>query len=251
MFWVSSRPTYRQTFPFSIRSNPCQGVKPFSTNITSAQKLTYPIFLAIFPVLSFGLGTWQIQRLRWKVKLIEECEDQLSKPPINLPKRVNLDVLKDYLYRRVKTSGHFRHDQELYLGPRTFNNQLGYYVITPIERENGTTVLVKRGWISKEKLDPSTRPAGQIKDNVIIEGLLKGSEKKSWFVPENSPEKNQWCWLDIDTMAQRTGAQPVMIEQSLEGSPFLTNHLIQNGIPVGKIPNVELRNTHLQYAITW
>lgn len=27
--------------------------------------------------------------------------------------------------------------------------------------------------------------------------------------------------------------------------------MIQDGIPVGKIPSVELSNTHLQYAITW
>jgi cytochrome oxidase assembly protein ShyY1 len=48
-----------------------------------------------------------------------------------------LDVLKDYLYRRVKTSGKFRHDEELYLGPRTYDGKLGYYVVTPLDRENG------------------------------------------------------------------------------------------------------------------
>jgi hypothetical protein len=31
----------------------------------------------------------------------------------------------------------------------------------------------------------------------------------------------------------------------------MINQMIQDGIPVGKIPSVELRNTHLQYAITW
>jgi len=120
------------------------------------------IFLALVPILTFGLGTWQVARLRWKVKLIEDYEDRLSKPPINLPKRIKLDVLKDYIHRRVKTSGKFFHDRELYLGPRTFNNKLGYYVITPLERENGATILVKRGWISREKIDPSARPAGQV-----------------------------------------------------------------------------------------
>ncbi|CAG8663219.1 23006_t:CDS:2 [Gigaspora rosea] len=47
------------------------------------------------------------------------------------------------------------------LGPRTFDNKHGYYVITPLERDNGTTVLVKRGWISKDKAGLSTRKNNQ------------------------------------------------------------------------------------------
>ncbi|GBB93777.1 hypothetical protein RclHR1_02230003 [Rhizophagus clarus] len=258
IFFKSSKTNLKNDFKLNYPSE--SSFKPFSTgsHFNSASKESakkelrvQAIFLALIPLITFGLGTWQVARLRWKVKLIEDYEDRLSKPPINLPKRIKLDVLKDYLYRRVKTSGKFLHDRELYLGPRTFNNNLGYYVIAPLERENGTTILVKRGWISREKIDPSTRPAGQIQDEVSVKGLLKGSEKKTWFVPENDPEKNQWYWLDVDTMAQRTGSQPVLIEQNLEGSPFIINQMIQDGIPVGKIPSVELRNTHLQYAITW
>ncbi|CAB4490115.1 uncharacterized protein OCT59_022897 [Rhizophagus irregularis] len=257
-FFKSYSASHKSSFKFNhpLKSSS----KPFSTgsHFTSTSKelpekelRVKAIFLAFIPILTFGLGTWQVARLRWKVKLIEDYDDRLSKPPINLPKRIKLDVLKDYLYRRVKTSGKFLHDQELYLGPRTFKNKLGYYVITPLERENGTTILVKRGWIPREKIDPSTRPVGQIQGKVSVEGLLKGSEKKTWFVPENNPEKNQWYWLDVDTMAQITGSQPILVEQNLEGSPFIINQMIQDGIPVGKIPSVELSNTHLQYAITW
>ncbi|CAG8442162.1 288_t:CDS:10, partial [Scutellospora calospora] len=205
----------------------------------------------LFPITGFCLGTWQIQRLRWKVGLIEEYEERLSKPQMILPKKIKLEVLNDYLFRRVKTFGKFLHDQEMLLGPRTFDNKHGYFIITPLERENGTTVLVKRGWISKEKANPSTRKNSQPEEIVNIEGLLKKSEKKNWFTPKNNPDRNEWLWTDIETMAERTGAQPVLIEQSLEGSPYLINQMIEDGIPIGKIPSVELRNTHLQYAITW
>ncbi|CAG8767174.1 11061_t:CDS:2, partial [Racocetra persica] len=151
---------------------------------------------------------------------------------------------------RVKTSGKFLHDQEMLLGPRTFENQHGYFVITPLERENGTTVLIKRGWISKDKIDSSTRKDNQFEGIVNVEGILKKSEKKNWFTPKNNPNRNEWLWIDVETMAEIIGAQPVLIEQSLEGSPYLINKMIDDGIPIGKIPSVELRNTHLQYAIT-
>jgi hypothetical protein len=71
--------------------------KPFSTDshFTSTNKESSKkelrvkaIFLALIPILTFGLGTWQVARLRWKVKLIEDYEDRLSKPSINLPKRI-------------------------------------------------------------------------------------------------------------------------------------------------------------------
>ncbi|CAJ0636704.1 6843_t:CDS:2, partial [Entrophospora sp. SA101] len=189
----------------------------------------------LFPITSFGLGCWQIQRLDWKVKLIEDYEERLSKPPIVLPSKIRLDVLNDYYHRPVETKGEFRHDQEILLGPRSINNKPEtkklYYT--------STTILVNRGWISKDKVNPKTRPLSQTNDIVTIKGILK------------KPEKNEWIWNDIDTMAESTNAQPIMIEQSLDTSPFLKNKLIEDGIPVGKEPSIELRNTHLQYAITW
>src|SRR5207248_1394762 len=70
------------------------GSQIISTSKESAKKDTETklrvkaIFLALIPILTFGLGTWQVARLRWKVKLIEDYEDRLSKPSINLPKRI-------------------------------------------------------------------------------------------------------------------------------------------------------------------
>src|SRR6266542_4024206 len=102
MFWLSFIKPY-QTFHLFLRTSSISRslntikikpnpIKPFSTNQSSIPNDTklrlQPIFLAFFPILTFGLGTWQILRLRWKVKLIEEYEDRLSQPPINLPKRI-------------------------------------------------------------------------------------------------------------------------------------------------------------------
>lgn len=99
----------------------------------------------------------------------------------------------------------------------------------------------------------------------------------------NKVEENEWLWADIDTMAERTNALPILVEKSLgdysiprficlfqhelleidqtvlsvvafackDVSPYVANKLIDEGDPVGKIPAVELRNTHTQYAITW
>jgi hypothetical protein len=46
------------------------------------------IALCTIPFITFGLGTWQVQRLRWKTHLIEDMEERMAKSPIPLPRRV-------------------------------------------------------------------------------------------------------------------------------------------------------------------
>lgn len=40
------------------------------------------------PFVAFGLGTWQVQRLRWKVNYINTLEDRLEREAIPLPRRI-------------------------------------------------------------------------------------------------------------------------------------------------------------------
>ena len=46
------------------------------------------LILAFMPIFTFGLGAWQIQRLQWKLELIDELESKLKKEPLDLPKNI-------------------------------------------------------------------------------------------------------------------------------------------------------------------
>ncbi|KAG0329175.1 surf-like protein [Podila humilis] len=212
------------------------------------------IGLALCPIITFGLGTWQVQRLRWKVDLIENLEDRMALDAIPLPRKVNLNVIEDFEYRKVKVTGHFRHDQEMLLGPRTRGDgQPGYFLITPFERVNGSKILVRRGWVPREKKNQETRLDGLTQGEVTVEGLLRsGEQKASSFVPENSPEKNEWYSLDLETMAKQADCQPVVVEMILDTpAHMIKSELIDKDIPVGRSPVVELRNHHKEYIVTW
>lgn len=101
------------------------------------------------------------------------------------------DALPDYEYRRVTVTGKYRHDQEMLLGPRTRGDgQVGYFLITPLERENGSTILVKRGWVPAAKKDKQSRPESLTEDTVRIEGLLRMSEK---VLVRNAPSNSGIC----------------------------------------------------------
>ncbi|KAK5654364.1 hypothetical protein OQA88_7273 [Cercophora sp. LCS_1] len=175
------------------------------------------IVLAIIPVTAFFLGSWQVQRLKWKTELLAKCEDRIVRPPLPLPNRIDHTAIADFDYRRVYATGRFRHDKEMLIGPRVREGETGYMVITPLERDGdpGATVLVNRGWISKKLADQGKRPESLPKGEVRIEGMLRQPWKKNMFTPENKPEIGEFYFPDVVQMAALTGSQPVWIEQTM------------------------------------
>ena len=41
-----------------------------------------------------------------------------------------------------------------------------------------------------------------------MEGVTRGSEKRSVFVPDNNPAKGEWFWIDVPALAVAAGLPP-------------------------------------------
>ncbi|XP_037653325.1 surfeit locus protein 1 isoform X4 [Choloepus didactylus] len=149
--------------------------------------------LLLIPVTAFGLGTWQVQRRKWKLRLIAELESRVMAEPIPLPAEV--------------------------------------------------TILVNRGFVPKKKVNPDTRKKGQIEEEVDLVGMVRLTETRKPFVPENNPERNHWHYRDLEAMARVTGADPIFLDADFRSTV--------PGGPVGGQTRVTLRNEHTQYIITW
>ncbi|KAF4583099.1 surfeit locus 1 [Ophiocordyceps camponoti-floridani] len=209
------------------------------------------ILLALIPITAFALGTWQVQRLRWKSELIAKLEDRLIRDPLPLPPHVDPSALDEFDYRRVVASGYFRHDQEMLIGPRIRDGQDGFLVVTPLERVDASTVLVNRGWISKKFARQASRPDSLPTHLATVEGLLRKPWKKNMFTPDNKPESGQFYFPDVEQMAALTDSQPVWVESTTEPEFMTIIDLESRGIPIGRSPEVSLRNNHAQYIVTW
>jgi surfeit locus 1 family protein len=158
------------------------------------------------------------------------------------------------------------------LGPRVRDGTSGFHVVTPLVRKDGSTILVDRGFISNECVRHATQRA-EDENEVEVIGVLRTSQARSAFTPDNNPQKNEWHWADVDAMSryaggEQTGVQPVYVEE-IFGAPntFLCSSdransctdghagnaatRISNGIPIGRPPTVDLRNAHMSYVITW
>ena len=197
-------------------------------------------------VVLLGLGSWQIERLFWKVDLIAQRQAAVAAAPVAVPS--TLEQARGMQFRHVIDEGTFLHDKEIFLGATSEAGQMGYQVLTPLQEAGGRIVFVNRGFIPSELKDPATRPNGQIQGKMRIQGLLRlpPAGKPVWFLPENRPDLNYWLWVDLPAMAaadKLDGVAPFYIDADTTPNP--------GGWPKGGITRIELRNDHLQYAITW
>src|SRR3954471_21624716 len=206
--------------------------------------LAATLFTLAAVAIMVGLGTWQVERLAWKNALIERIESGMRAAPVPLPARVENPA--DWDFRRVSVTGQFLHDHELDLAARSMNGRVGYQIVTPLKRDNGTLVLVNRGWVPLEKRDPGSRPEGLPAGTVTVEGVARVPAERGWMQPDKDPGKNMWVWSELSAMAAQAGADaplPVVIEAGNTPNP--------GGFPIGGQTNVNIANNHLQYAFTW
>lgn len=127
-----------------------------------------------------------------------------------------MDILPEFDFRKFIATGEWDHAHTILVGPKTRDGTLGYQIITPLVREDGSTVLVDRGFVSKEHVssDRRTRSYYQPKGKVNVLGMLRTQlQKKNAFTPDNKPEKGEWYWPDIERMKQWLGGD----ERNVEG----------------------------------
>lgn len=204
-------------------------------------------------LILLGLGTWQLQRLEWKEALIAERVSRTTAPPVALTSETALpgDDLSELQYRRVVATGEFLHDKEMYLAARTFEGRPGHHVVTPFRLAEPALgaryILVDRGWVSLDRKAPESRPKGQVRGQVTVEGVVRLPAEPGWFTPENQPADNTWYWIDVPAMAMHAGLAGAVAPFYLEAAVAE----IPGGYPIGGQTQVWIRNDHLQYAITW
>lgn len=170
------------------------------------------------PAIAFYLGSWQVQRLEWKNKLIASCESRLAYRPVPLPKSFTPDMCENWEYRRVILKGSFKHDEEMFVGPRVRNGQKGYLLFTPfIRKDTGQKLLVERGWISEEKVSPDSRTLRHLSlpegDNVEIVCLVRVPHERGSFQWEKTDKESRlWQVPDLYEMTQISGCPPIHLQ---------------------------------------
>ena len=194
-------------------------------------------------VLMLGLALWQVQRLQWKAALIAERQAQLARPEAVLP--ATIADPDSWNFRPVAVTGSFDHGKETFLGARSLRGNVGYHLVTPLRRADGSAVLVDRGWIPLDRRDPAARGDTLAGGEVTVTGIARTTGRRNWLTPADSPQENFWFVVDIEAIGRHMGLAnvlPVFVEAAAGA---------EGTLPIGGQTRAELPNDHLQYAIIW
>lgn len=211
-------------------------------------RLLIASLIAVIGVAGFcWLGTWQVQRLHWKLDLIERVDARIHAAPVPAPgpetwPGIMSGTGAEYEYTRVTLSGRYLHDEEeLIYTPSDYGP--AFWVLTPLARDDGTVVLVNRGVVpeAEARAGDFARPDGE----VTLTGLLRLSEDHRWlFARKNDPEAGTWYRRDVGSITTAKGfetAAPYFVDIERDGDAW----------PRGGRTVVSFRNAHLSYALTW
>lgn len=227
--------------------------------------------LATVPVLAvlIALGLWQMQRLEWKEALIATRAERVVSPILDMVPRDRVserlepgqrDLLpppdsgiaviandaESYEYRPVRLAGFWQHDKAMHLVGRTWNGEVGEHVVTPLNLAQGAIVLVDRGWVPPRGATGAPRGYDRPAGRVVVEGYVRLFPTPGYFTPDNAPQTDTWYWLDPVAAAAVLG-EVIVTGFYVQAAP--AKAVIKP--PVGSVPELKLRNPHLQYALTW
>lgn len=213
--------------------------------------LVLGVALAALAVL-VGLGVWQLHRLEWKQALLAQIDERLDAELVTLPAQIPAEAAVDWRWRPVRVEGRLLAGETLFWQARTnAAGTAGVRALTPLERPDGATVFVDRGWLPYDAQGRWADRAGASR-SVVVEGVVRPTGQRGWFTPDNVPAANEWYWLDVPAMAKATGhagaVLPLVVQQR-PGSPAA--RASGEGAPEPTPVEPDLRNQHLQYALTW
>ena len=188
------------------------------------------------------LGYWQTQRLEWKTNIINSVEKNYMLKLEKFPFEGGID--KEFEFMQVELKGFFIKEKLMYFFKSNLNGMSGFEIVLPLKTEDAKYVYVILGWITydfKEKFNLDFIEANK---EFIVNGALIYSKERKPLIPDNEYSASIWYLLNTDEMDNF---------HKIESSSYILKITDQN-----KFENLliefepsNIRNNHLQYAVTW
>jgi len=196
------------------------------------------LFGLIGAAILVWLGTWQMQRLDWKLGILSEIEERISGDPAPLPSVEDAVPERDR-YQPVSLTGTVGEEEVLVLVSQK-RVGAGYRVISPYTLNDGRRILLDRGFTRVDQRDADRSLSGPVE----VEGNLHWPDDRTSSTPENDVAGNTWFARDVAQMADVLNTEPLLViarNMSPSDAGVTPLPVDTSGIP----------NDHLQYAITW
>jgi surfeit locus 1 family protein len=220
------------------------------------------LFMLIAVPILLKLGWWQWEQKTRKEVLITRIESRASVTPrtTSISELVASNTpIDDLDYTPISLTGKFLHEFEV----ATFTNRQegsdkyagpGYDILTLFAGKDGGTILVNRGFVPQNSRSISTRLQGQMQGEIIITGLIRKPERRSYIDVPDMPERNEFAIRDPKAIItaklnpeRKTQLMPIIDSFYLD----LRSPMPDGGLPSPNKTSVNIPNRHMEYVITW
>jgi len=233
---AGTRPTQRRASAWAL-------VRP-------AALFSHALVLTVVAIL-VTLGQWQFERLDQVRTSNALLAQRAAAEPIDLAELISTDGVDPETaeFRRVSVTGVFRPDEEVLQRNRIQRGLQGLDVLTPFELGDGSTLLVRRGWVPTTMDTPPVTDASPPSGRITITGILERSVVQPSFGARDADEGVLQRVFHPDTTRldrQMSGALlPVVLRMdALPGSDATT-------LPAApEAPGID-EGSHLSYAVQW
>jgi surfeit locus 1 family protein len=192
--------------------------------------------------LTLWLGGWQAERAGEKAARQAMFEARTRETPVALGgSSVPPEAL---LYRRVRASGRWIPEGQIFVDNQIHHGVAGFHVVTPLRLAGSArAVLVNRGWIARTAAYPAPPPVAVPEGDVEVAGLATLPPRRVLELSADTISGNVWQNLALERYAQkmRIDLVPVLVLPE-SSAPGLT--------PVREQPDAGVAK-HLEYSLTW
>ena len=204
-------------------------------------------------VVLVRLGIWQLDRLTEQRAFNAHYLATYAMPALVIKSAPSDDILQ-MEYRPVVVTGSYDPDHQVVLRNQYYNNQPGYFLLTPLVLSDGTGILIERGWIpsvgneTPQKWHQYDQPG-----TITIKGLLRIGEAQPEMggVPDPTlaPEETHldaWNIVNVARIAQQVPYKmpAVFVQPNPDPVPAHPPYPYQPEIVIDE-------GSHLSYALQW
>lgn len=207
------------------------------------------VVVLVLSIVFVNLGMWQLRRLEERRLANTVGESRFEAEPVDAALLVSAagSDLDSLSHHRALATGTFVPESEVLIRSQVYREVAGFDVITPLLIEDGSAVLVNRGWVPLEMDEVPVAAAAPPAGVVTVEGWLAPTQIRKALGPSD-PEGGQLMALnrvDIDRIQEQVPF------------PLLPMYLVAMGeqgseLPVPLAPpTFHDEGSHLAYAIQW
>jgi surfeit locus 1 family protein len=188
------------------------------------------------------LGRWQTHRAEEKEARQALFEARLRETPVQLTGSV--PSAEPLLYRRVRASGEWIPEGQVYIDNQVNDGRAGFFVVTPLRLAPGTdAVLVNRGWIARSSDYPRPPAVAVPRGAVEVTGLATVPPRRVLELSGDTIDGDVWQNLSLERYraARRINVLPVVVLADAPGEGL---------VPIREQPDAGVAK-HREYALTW